>query len=206
MKKDIKFAIIFTVLLIGLIIFSVSMIILTNGQLKLIIFLILYIIWDIIWGVMTIIQSVDKTKNKKKVTESKLKKIEEECPDLVTSDEILRINNLIHEKKQEIQKIRQEARLQEVRTRENLEQEVREEYEPIISEIESCLAKSVDKEEIKDYNSQIKKIHKQMIITLKIEQKNLANEIRIKIRQINEEINQLNERLSLMELRLISGR
>ncbi len=206
MKKDIKFAIIFTVLLIGLIIFSVSMIILTNGQLKLIIFLILYIIWDIIWGVMTIIQSVDKTKNKKKVTESKLKKIEEECPDLVTIDEILRIHNLIHEKKQEIQKIRQEARLQEVRTRENLEQEVREEYEPIISEIESCLAKSVDKEEIKDYNSQIKKIHKQMIITLKIEQKNLANEIRIKIRQINEEINQLNERLSLMELRLISGR
>ncbi len=114
--------------------------------------------------------------------------------DFYIDDEIAKIWNLIGEKKQEIEKIEREAQLKE----QNLEQEVQKEYKPKISELESCLAKSYDKDAIKSYNSQLKNLHMEMSVRLRTELKNITEDKISTIKSNIREIENLNRKLNSM--------
>lgn len=64
-----------------------------------------------------------------------------------------------------------------------MEREVRKEYNPKMSELESCLAKSIEKDAIKKYKSQIKNLSKEIRIKLSTKLKYIVKDKTIEIRK-----------------------
>ncbi len=144
----------------------------------------------LIIGIISLLGNLLNIKNKRR--EKRKKQLEhykllEFGSDDIISENIENIRHLLSEKENEIVKIGEEANLKE----QNLEQEVRKEYDPKIRELESCLAKNNDKKEVKNYKSQIKNLRKEMIVRLRTEPKKIANEKRSNIKSKIFEIKEL---------------